>query len=524
MQGDRMDESRITLREKWFYLFPLLVAIYPIFFLYSYNVQELLLSQITMPVIIALGGTVLFWVCLALLVKDTLKAGVIITIFILFFYSYGLFFDWLVSLHLFTVKHRHVLPVFLIIAAYLGYFVSLVRSRELFVNAAKILTVIVTVMLVLSISSAIPYEVKKWEYFQQNLHEKQLTTNLAAMNQSGEYPDIYYIILDEYASSSTIKEIWGYDNRDFENHLKNQGFFIADNSSVRYFQTEWSLLTSLNMDYPGGKISHADFYNLTMALRQDEYINISTIEMNQRINYNNVSEYLKNKGYTLIVLDALETENPAQGMMRADKTYLFRSEEKNYLIDSFTVLLIRSTILRPSENFDLFSLSSFIKDPEDLHRNTNLYILNELKDVNKIPGPKYVFVHLLIPHSPFVFNENGGTVEKTNSLNWNNKKYYRDQYIFTTRQISLIIDEILKNSKRPPVIILQSDHGPRPFNGRSPEENLDIPIDDMFRIFNAYYFPGANQSIFYRNISPVNSFRLVFNTYFDENYPLLEDE
>ena len=56
------------------------------------------------------------------------------------------------------------------------------------------------------------------------------------------------------------------------------------------------------------------------------------------------------------------------------------------------------------------------------------------------------------------------------------------------------------------------------------EENLDIPVDDMFKIFNAYYFPDTNKSIFYNNLSPVNSFRLLFNTYFKENYSLLEDE
>jgi hypothetical protein len=520
-----MKFSKTILSEKWFYFFPLLIAIYPIIFLFSHNVQELLLSQIYVPVAIALIVTILIWGCLSVLLKDSLKAGVIITIFIIFFYTYGTLFDWLVSLNLFAIKHRHILPIVIVIAAYLGYLVYLIKNRDLFVNFAKILTVIFTVLLILNIITAIPYEIKKMEYPYQNtvFQEKEVIVNQSPMNQSSDYPDIYYIILDEYASTSTIQEIWGYNNSEFENHLKNQGFYIADNSSIRYFQTQWSLVTSLNMDYPGKKINHQDFYNITISGHQTDYENISTTDIYKKINENNVSEYLKNKGYKLIVLDAWTSVNPAKGEMISDQMYIYHQNEKFYLIDNFDVLLIHSTLLRPSEYFDFFS-SSHIIDDEDMHRNTNLFVLSKLKNIYTTPGPKFVFVHINLPHSPFVFDENGGTVDKTNSLNWKNKKYYLSQYIYITHQITPIIDNIQKYSERPPVIILQSDHGPRPFNGRLSEENLDIPVDDMFKIFNAYYFPNTNQSIFYKNISPVNSFRLLFNTYFKENYPLLEDE
>ncbi len=43
-------------------------------------------------------------------------------------------------------------------------------------------------------------------------------------------------------------------------------------------------------------------------------------------------------------------------------------------------------------------------------------------------------------------------------------------------------------------------------------------------ILNAYYLPGFDQSKLYKSVSPVNSFRLVFNHYFGTKYPLLEDE
>jgi hypothetical protein len=520
---------KTILLEKWFFIFPLLIAIYPIIFLYSNNVQELLLSQIYVPIAITLVVTLIFWTLLSFLLKDILKAGIIITIFIVFFFTYGILFDWLVSLDLFTIKHRHILPIVFFIAAYLGYFVHLIKSRELIVNTAKILTVIVAVLLVSSIITIIPYDIKKMEYANRNaVYEKNPSIeNQSPVNQSSEYPDIYYIILDEYASSSTIKEIWGYDNSEFENHLIMQGFYVADNSSSRYYQTEWSLATSLNMEYPGKKISHNDFYNLTMTDRQTDYVNISIIDLYQKINNNKVSGYLKNKGYTLVALDAWTSANRAKGEMIVDQSYIYTPYEKFYSIDNFGILLVHSTLLRPLEIFEFFLSNPYVSDDEDFHRNTNLFILSKLKNIYTVPGPKFVFVHITLPHTPFVFDETGAVINKVNSLNWQNKKYYLSQYIFITNQITPIIDNIQQYSQksgRPAVIILQSDHGPRPFNGRSSEENLDIPVDDMFKIFNAYYLPDTNQSIFYNNISPVNSFRLLFNTYFKENYPLLEDE
>ncbi len=43
------------------------------------------------------------------------------------------------------------------------------------------------------------------------------------------------------------------------------------------------------------------------------------------------------------------------------------------------------------------------------------------------------------------------------------------------------------------------------------------------KILNAYFLPGGDQRSLYPSISPVNSFRVIFNTYFEADYPLLAD-
>ena len=42
-------------------------------------------------------------------------------------------------------------------------------------------------------------------------------------------------------------------------------------------------------------------------------------------------------------------------------------------------------------------------------------------------------------------------------------------------------------------------------------------------ILNAYYVPEISENQFYENITPVNSFRIIFNDYFNGNYKILED-
>ena len=51
-------------------------------------------------------------------------------------------------------------------------------------------------------------------------------------------------------------------------------------------------------------------------------------------------------------------------------------------------------------------------------------------------------------------------------------------------------------------------------------DNAKSAIKDI----EEWYIPGAPENTVYESISPVNSFRVIFNTYFDGRYELLPDE
>lgn len=49
-------------------------------------------------------------------------------------------------------------------------------------------------------------------------------------------------------------------------------------------------------------------------------------------------------------------------------------------------------------------------------------------------------------------------------------------------------------------------------------------IRQKMGVLNAYYLPNVEKSLLYPSITPVNTFRLVFNLYFNTNFELLPDK
>jgi hypothetical protein len=131
-------------------------------------------------------------------------------------------------------------------------------------------------------------------------------------------------------------------------------------------------------------------------------------------------------------------------------------------------------------------------------------------------SPKFVYAHILIPHPPFVFSRSGVNIDFPGNdgatpVGPTPKDYatgYRNQLDYINYRILPIVKEIQANSKNPPIIILQGDHGVDPRRSF---------------ILNAYYLPEGGTAGLYPEITPVNTFRYILNEYFQGNYDLLSD-
>ena len=102
------------------------------------------------------------------------------------------------------------------------------------------------------------------------------------------------------------------------------------------------------------------------------------------------------------------------------------------------------------------------------------------------------------------------------------RRAYREQLAFLNGKLQATLRRIIAESTRPPVIILQADHGPQLGLHLSSLDKTDVP--GRYSIFNAYLLPGGGVDRLYDSISPVNSFRVLFNHYLGTSYPLLEDK
>lgn len=106
---------------------------------------------------------------------------------------------------------------------------------------------------------------------------------------------------------------------------------------------------------------------------------------------------------------------------------------------------------------------------------------------------------------------------------------YIGQVEYVNKLVTEFVKTILTQPGLKPIIILQADEGPFPVRYRNNESEFQWKsasvqeIRKKIRILNAYFFPDVNPDIFYDHITPVNSFRLLFNTYFGMEYPLLPD-
>ena len=177
--------------------------------------------------------------------------------------------------------------------------------------------------------------------------------------------------------------------------------------------------------------------------------------------------------------------------------------------------LFRTSILNPV----------YVKLFEDDHRDRILCIFSELSMIqHKSNTPFFVFAHILLPHTPYVFGPNGESITpETLALNpnWKDSDAYLNQVKFANKKIIELVDELLSQSDSPPVIIIQGDHG---IGFELDWENpTDEKIKNRLTIFNAYFFPQNDEIIVYNTITPVNTFRLIFNSYFDSNFEILED-
>jgi len=472
---------------------PILFAIFPIMFLFTNNLDLLDFDELVLPLFSAGVFSFIFWIILGKILKNYRKSGIITTIFFVLIFSYG---HLSISLDD-TIANNVERNIFLGISYLLIFSIStyfFIKTQRNLKNITTIANVIAITLLSTTLINFINVDTSF-----QNLPEDEEIINLVPNEIKDKIkPDIYYIILDAHADLQILKNIYDFDNTPFIEYLETNEFFIPQTSFSNYALTFLSLSSSLNMDYVNEKIPI-----------KNKSVDRSTLY--QMIDENKIMKFLKSRGY--VAFNFNSGWGPTISIKEADVNMCM----KDRFSDSpFIGMIIKTSILNPV----------YVKFFELDNRERILCTFSEIPKVAlQIDAPVFVFAHLLIPHAPFIFGPNGEEVSaetlEMGIESWENKKGYLDQVIFGDKKIKKVIEEIINKSETPPIIIIQADHGSgHTMIWGNPDQNM---LMERHRILNAYYFPLGGEEVLYEGITPVNTFRQLFNYYFDEKYELLED-
>ncbi len=471
----------------------LLFSAYPILALLAHNATEVTPTVALIPLAFSAASAGILLLVFRVLLRNWQRAALVTTILLILFFSYGQIYSLLKGIQIsgfFVFRHRTLAPLFLILAGLVTWWAC--RKKLKIQNVTPILNVIGMLLIVMPVFQIGLVSWKQWQAWKESSRTGPESLNAITVSTSQETPDIYYIILDAYGRSDIIQELYGYDNSEFLNSLEQMGFFVARCGQSNYAQTELSLTSSLNFDY-------LDALNASFAPGNTDRSPLWPLIKNSALR-----QFLESRGYKTV---AFATGFGWTELNNAD--IYFTPPVGTWELNSFQYMLIQTTAGRILLDAQELSLPN---TPDDLIRRRTQFALEKLQVIPSIEGPKFVFVHLLVPHS-FVFGPNGEPVAIDVSTMTPEifKRGYVDSLIFIDKQIETVVAVIITKSPTPPIIIIQGDHGPTG-SGRS------VRMSNL----NAYYLPG-HEDLLYPSITPVNTFRVVLDAYFGQDLPLLPD-
>lgn len=475
---------------RWFSIpwYPVAVSAYPVLALLAANIGEVKPEAGWRPLLLCMALTGILSILLRSIFRDWNRAAFLTALWLVLFFSYGHLYIWL------TQKLDDVdFKIWLLIGWLLLAVIAVVwaRWKSPAPGALNVIALGLVVTSLVQIGSGLGPR--------SGHYVAAKNAPLQKLTLPQNPPDVYYFILDMYTRADLLKRSFNYDNSEFLGALEQRGFYVAECSQSNYTRTEISLTSTLNLSY---------LQDLDPKFNDPE--STARRHLWDALKHNVVRYQLESLGYKTIAF--------ANGFpwSELDDAHVFLTPPPfSSGISEFETLFIQTTLARNLQDVGWLDLDQISGQN---FRDRDLLVFNSIEDVAKMQGPKYVHVHLILPHPPFVFGPDG---DFTNPADfWNEKKVYpgakfRIGYInqlqFVNMKMLEMIDTILAESETPPIIIVQGDHGP-----------WLQPDPQRFFILNAYYLPDGKTEL-YPTISPVNSFRVVFNDYFGGNYDMLKD-
>jgi sulfatase-like protein len=483
---------------------PLLVGMYPVFVLYCINIKEVAPAAIGQAVLTSFVITGLVSVFYLLVFRSWTRAALPVSFTLLLIFTYGHILNLIEGLTVAGMligRHRNALLVWIIISIVGLYFLAGIKTSSTRTKSLNAFSILIMAFVLIQIG--IFFLQSKVAQSEQQV-SLPVTDNLSS---SAVERDVYYILIDAYSRQDVLHDQFDIDSSEFVNGLTELGFSIPNCAQSNYDATYPSLTSSLNMNY-------VDALGITHA------------EAHEAIYKPYIQNSLVRKSFEDLGYQTITFKSPHPPIDIKDSTYYFDYFKNSSALDqsdslNFQHLFLSTTIFHPLISYlegkqQPLDISPFwsawiptansINSREYRQYQQNIFALETLEIIPKLAGKKFIYAHLLITHQPFVFYPDGDfhpeLVQDDNA--------YRDQVLFANERILEIVRSILQNSDPKPIIVIQGDHS-------------FVKGVDRVKILNAYYLPDRNNEGLYDTITPVNTFRLIFNLYFAGKYEMLPD-
>ncbi|MFH2050890.1 MAG: hypothetical protein ABIK96_00300 [bacterium] len=321
---------------------------------------------------------------------------------------------------------------------------------------------------------------------------------------AGELPDIYFIVVDGLGQPALLDRDFGLPVSETTGELGRLGFRFIERSNCNYSQTALALASTLNL---------APLQDL-LDIRDPAGRNRQVLA--RLVSDNRLVRALRNRGYRVATLPS---GYPVSRLGRPDlrlEPAVRATFTDLYLLNEGILALVAPWLGKAPAVLG-----------HRLHRERVLFNLDHLGRIrNRMPSaePCFVFTHILAPHPPFVLAADGSPLDPGGALfsfgdgtHWRNaqrpvpadavreyRRLYAGQARFVLDRLERAVARILATAPRPPIIIVQGDHGPGSRLDWDHPQASDLT--ERMSIFNAWYLPPGFEHCFPQGTEAVDTF------------------
>lgn len=515
-----MNKLKAFAKKYGYVVYPVLFGVFPLMSFYGANASEIKSGDFNLSTFLVLNLIVVFfcWVASFLILRNRRKASILTVVFLVLFFMFGRAHDQIgdfaINTPITPLGPTKILLLGSAVAVILAWLFIRRISAERTEKLNSTLSTVAVVMVASTLITVLPALFSNDKSSGSSEPKNTENSVASAVTNKQDLPDVYYILLDGYAREDLLKQDFNHDNSGFTGSLKSKGFYVADKANSNYAHTHFSVPSTFNMKYLNYLSEEMGEDSTDRAPLKDLMQNNEVVPIFKQLGYKYVNigsqwGWTMQSPYSDIDIKAKDAD----------------SKILNIELDEFALVYLQTTALKP-----------WIAN--SIRGNLLSRVLGAFERTNKVPAikePTFTFTHILSPHPPYLFDRDGVIPGQTDleilNQGFSDREKYVDQTIYVNKLVLEMVDNIQKNSERPPIIIIASDHGPASslgdadFSESDPAKFDKEGIIERMGILNAYYFPDQDYSKLYESITPVNSFRLVLSKYFGrEDLSLLPDQ